>query len=74
MHDVLEGSLPYEVKEMLNHFFRQKILSHSEFTGAMESFPYKASDACNKPVAITATTLSSCDHKLKQSGKLWYWR
>ena len=69
MHDVLEGSLPYEVKEMLNHFIKQKIISQRELTAAMESFPYLASDARNKPVPITATTLSSSDHKLKQTGK-----
>lgn len=70
MHDVLEGSLPYEVKEMLNHYIRQKIVSHREVNAAMESFPYLSSDARNKPVPITTTTLSSSDHNLKQTGTL----
>lgn len=70
MHDVLEGSLPYEVKEMLNYYIRQKIITHSELSTAMESFPYLSTDAQNKPVPITTTTLSSSDHSLKQTGKI----
>lgn len=69
MHDVLEGSLPYEVKEMLNHYFRSKIISYREFSAIVESFPYCGSDTCNKPAPITNTTFSSADHSLKQSGE-----
>lgn len=68
MHDVLEGSLPYEVKEMLKHYIREKTLSHNELVTAMKSFPYLSSDARNKPMPITTNTLSSGDHNLKQTG------
>ena len=72
MHDVLEGCLPYEVKEMLKYFIKQKIISYMELSAAIESFPYLSSDARNRPLPITTTTLSSSDHNLKQTGDYQY--
>lgn len=69
MHDVLEGCLPYEVKELLNHYIRNKVFTYRNLVTVMESFPYLGSDARNKPVPISTTTLSSADHGLKQTGK-----
>lgn len=68
MHDVLEGVLPYEAKELLKYLIRKKIFSLRELNEAMESFPYVGSDSTNKPIPIASTTLSSADHHLKQTG------
>ena len=69
MHDVLEGILPLETKELLQHFIHQGVISTSELNEAIESFTYGRLDSCNKPSPIAATTLSSSDHALKQTGK-----
>ena len=39
MHDVLEGVLQYEVKELLKHLTNIGIISNLELSSAMESFP-----------------------------------
>ena len=70
MHDVLEGVLPYEVKELLKHLTNEGIISFSELSSAMESFPYTGHDLLNKPTPLALTTLRSSDHKLKQTGML----
>jgi hypothetical protein len=70
MHDVLEGCLPYEMKEMLNHFIRHKIVSVSDLNDMILSFPYGSTDVCNKPSLISPNTLKSSDHFLKQTGNV----
>lgn len=70
MHDVLEGALPLEVKELIRYLVRTKIVSLSELNEAVESFPYTCLDACNKPRPIALKTLTAHDHLLKQTGKL----
>ena len=71
MHDVLEGALPLEVKELLRHLISTKILSLSSLTEAMKAFPYAGVDARNKPTPIAPTTLASHDHLLKQTGNFY---
>ena len=68
MHDLLEGLLPYEAKELIKHLISGKVISLSELNKAIESFPYVGPDARNKPAPIATTTLSSSDHGLKQTG------
>lgn len=70
MHDLLEGALPFETKELLKHLNSTKIIQLSKLTEIMRSFRYKGADAANKPTLIAPTTLSSHDHMLKQTGKL----
>ena len=70
MHDVLEGSLPYEVKEMLRVLIAKKYFKLSYFMSVMENFAYMGVDARNKPVPIDSKILDSADHKLKQTGML----
>lgn len=69
MHDVLEGCLPYEVKEFLKYIIRTKVISYSELDNAIRSFPYMGLDKKNKPSPVSFTTLSSEDHHLKQTGQ-----
>jgi hypothetical protein len=65
-HDVLEGCLPYKMKEMLNHFIRLKIISVSDLNDLILSFLYGVTDMCNKPSLISANTLKSEGSATKQ--------
>ena len=48
MHDCLEGSVQYGVKELLNHILcSEKILSVSAINDSIQSFPLIGSDAKN---------------------------
>ena len=69
MHDLLEGSLQYEVKELLKHVTSNRLITLAEVNNAIESFPYGSSDIVDKPSPIASTTLLSEDNRLKQSGK-----
>ena len=71
MHDVLEGALELEVKQLLKLFVSKKCLSLQALNDAIESFPYGGADANNKPTPISPKTLASQDNLLKQSGKLY---
>ena len=62
MHDVLEGILPLETKELIRHLVKTNTLQLSELNERMMSFPYSGSDATNKPTLISPVTLSSRDH------------
>lgn len=70
MHDVLEGVVPFGTKELLKHLIHTKVLTLSELNNALDSFPYGKSDLPNKHSPISAKTLASSDHALKQSGKI----
>lgn len=69
MHDVLEGTLSYELKELIRYLVHQKVLSLASINEAIQSFPYFGADARNKPSVFGPTLLTSTDHGLKQSGK-----
>ena len=64
MHDVLEGCLPYVIKEMLKVFINDKIISFTDVHSAILEVQYGMTDKCNKPATISVTTLRSKDHKL----------
>lgn len=70
MHDVLEGLLQYEVKELLKyaineqHFFTLDNLNHW-----IQNFDYGYPDVSNKPSVISSATLNSNTNSLKQRGK-----
>ena len=65
MHDLLEGTLHYEVKEMLKSLIYRKIISLDDVNSRIALFPYCPCDAVNKPSPIV---LSSADNSLKQTG------
>jgi len=65
MHDLLEGTLQYEVKEMLKSFIQRGIFSLDDVNCRVALFPYSPCDAVNKPSPLV---LSSGDHSLKQTG------
>jgi hypothetical protein len=69
MHDVLEGVLQYETKELLKYLVQQrKIISLSFLNEQIENFSYGYCDLPNKPMPITQQSLNSHDHCLKQTG------
>lgn len=68
MHDLLEGVLPYETKELIKYFISENVITLKELNSAIESFPYVGSDSKNKPIPISSSTLHSADHLLKQTG------
>ena len=71
MHDLLEGVVQYETKELLKQFISEGIVTLQQVNDAIVSFPYSYVDASSKPVPIENTTLTSRDHKLKQTGKIF---
>ena len=65
MHDILEGVLQYEVKEMLRQFIGQNFFSLSTLNTLIDKFKYHYSDARNKPAPVA---LHSKDNKVNQEG------
>lgn len=73
MHDVLEGSLQYEVKELLKYLiYEKKWMTLATVNEKIERFPYMQSDKANKPAIISDATLKSNTHGLKQKGAVCY--
>ena len=68
MHDVLEGCLPYVMKEMMKLYTDKKLISLNDMNELIISFPYGSTDVNNKPSLITSKTRKSSDHALKQTG------
>ena len=68
MHDVLEGSLAFEIKELLKHLIAQRVITLASLNEVIRLFPYVGSDALNKPSMVGDTTLSSSDHHIRQNG------
>ena len=72
MHDVLEGSLAFEIKELLKHLISIGVMSIGSLNEAIRMFPFLGSDVLNKPSPISARTLNSADHQLRQNGMYMY--
>ena len=53
-HDLLEGTLSYELKLLLKHFFAKKYLTLSQYNDLIKSFNYGYSETTNKPNDIPA--------------------
>ncbi len=70
MHDILDGALQYEIKELLKSLVSRKFLNLEDLNQRIELFPYDPCDSVNKPSPIN--NLSSSDHHLRQSGICTY--
>ena len=66
MHDMLEGVMQYEVKELLRSLVTRGLITLDGINSRIQLFLYAPCDAVNKPSPIS---LSSGDHSLKQSGE-----
>lgn len=70
MHDVLEGLLQYEVKELLKYTINeQQFFTLDNLNQCIQNFHYGFPDVSNKPCVISSTTLNSNANSLKQRGK-----
>lgn len=49
MHNILEGSLQFEVQELLKHCIQTEAYFTLELNTVIEEFPYVLSDKANKP-------------------------
>ena len=66
MHDILEGSLQYEIKEWLKHFMHvEKYFSLDLLNNGIRDFPYVLFDTAT----IAPSVLASSDHSVKQKGQ-----
>ena len=71
MHDILEGSLQYEMKELLKHFIHTKnFFSLDQLNKKINEFPYVLSDKATRPSMIAPNVLASANHSVKQKG--WF--
>jgi hypothetical protein len=71
MHDVLEGVLPYECKEMLKEFiFKEKYFTLEQLNERMRCYDYGYFNDKNKPSPIAIQTLKNESNNLKQKGKI----
>lgn len=69
MHDVLEGVLQYECKEMLKIFINQeKIFTLEQLNNRIQLFDYGYMNDSDKPSPIQQRTLTSNNNSLKQKG------
>lgn len=70
MHDILEGVLQYECKEMLKEYIHvEKYFTFKELNEVIKKFDYGYYNDKNKPSPILAKTLKSKANSLKQKGK-----
>ena len=70
MHDILEGSLQYNLKELLKSLFQRGVTSLDEVNLRISNFPFCYIDSKNKPVLLSPTNLDFSDHNLRQTGML----
>jgi len=70
MHDILEGAMQFEVKELLKYLIDSNYCTLSRINSKITSFPYDGLDVTNKPSVISADHLHSPDHRLRQNGLL----
>lgn len=71
MHDLLEGYVPYTMKQMLNRLLNEKLFTLEHLNNIISHFNY-GNDMRNKPNVLTSKVLSSEDHSLNQSGMYTY--
>lgn len=72
MHDILEGVLQYEVKEMLKAFVKvQRYFTLECLNSRMASFDFGYYNDKNKPTLIPESKLASKDNSLRQNGTVY---
>lgn len=72
MHDVLEGSLQYEVKLALRYFiFEKKYFKASKLQKIMNSFELGYMEVQDRPTPIDKKILKNNDNSLRQNG--WFY-
>ena len=73
MHDILEGVLQYEVKEMLKAFIKVHRYFTLEFlNNRISKYDFGYYNDKNKPSLISEAKFASTDNSLKQNGMFLY--
>lgn len=71
MHDILEGVLQYETKELLKNYIKEeRYITLETLNDQIAKYDFGYYNDTNKPSPITEEKLSSHDNSLKQHGKL----
>lgn len=69
MHDILEGTLQYEVKLMLQILIHtDKYFTLDQLNSWIENFELGYMESSNRPTTISAATINSGGNTLKQNG------
>ena len=69
MHDILEGILQYETKEMLKAFIKvDRYFTLEWLNNRISKFDFGYHNDKNKPSLISEAKFSSADNSLKQNG------
>lgn len=71
MHVLLEGCVPYTLKEMLNHFILAKTFDLEQLNYKITNFPYTPLDINDKPSAITSQHLSPTGSLRQSAAQMW---
>jgi hypothetical protein len=58
VHDLLEGILPLEMKQLIKVFIEKKYVTLQQLNERIQGFPYTGPDSRNKPALIALTTLN----------------
>ena len=71
MHDILEGVLQYEVKEMLKVFIKvERYFTLDNLNDRISKYDFGYYNDKNKPTLITEAKFASKDNSLRQNGML----
>lgn len=69
MHDILEGTLQYEAKLMLQVMVsKENYFTLEELNSRIENFELGYMESKNRPTAISSNTLFSNGNTLRQNG------
>ena len=68
MHDILEGTLQYEVKLLLQYMVTEQMITPAKILRVMETAEYGYMEVADRPTPITRNTLYSKDNSLDQKG------
>lgn len=72
MHDILEGVLQYETKELLKNYIREeRYFTLDTLNEKIAKYDFGYYNDTNKPSPISEAKLSSNDNSLKQHGTLF---
>ena len=70
MHDILEGVLQYEVKELLKHYIKvQHLFTLKQLNHQIASYDFGYYNDTNRPSQIPEQKLLSTDNSLRQHGE-----
>jgi hypothetical protein len=71
MHDILEGVLQYECKEMLKIFINEdSYFTRKELNDRIKDFDYGYYNDKNRPSQISSLTLNNNSNSVKQKGSV----